>query len=132
MKDHRKAIFVFGSNEAGLHGAGAARFARERKGAQMGVAFGITGNSFAIPTKDKTIRNTLPLPVINGHVREFINFANRYPELEFQVTRIGCGLAGLQDEDIASMFQHAPSNCWFDEKWRPLLGTENHKYWGTF
>ena len=125
-------IFVFGSNEGGYHGAGAARYAREKKGAQMGVAFGMTGNSFAIPTKDKTIRLTLPLPVIKVYVHAFLwEATNMHTDKEFQVTRIGCGLAGLKDEDIAPMFMNAPLNCQFDETWKPFLG-DKYKYWGTF
>lgn len=56
-------VFVFGSNEAGIHGAGAAKTALEKFGARMYQGFGHFGQSFAIPTKDKEIR-TLPLSSI--------------------------------------------------------------------
>lgn len=45
-------IFVFGSNPTGIHGAGAAKVAREQFGAKAGVGEGLTGNSYALPTKD--------------------------------------------------------------------------------
>lgn len=137
--DYRKAIFVFGSNEGGWHGAGAAKFALTYKGAILRQPVGRQGQSYAIPTKDATIKHTLPLHSIKNYVDEFVIYAETHPELEFQVTRIGCGLAGLKDEDIAPMFFTSPSfmdiqplkNCWFDEAWKPYL-PEGTKYWGTF
>lgn len=123
-------IFVFGSNEAGRHGAGAARHARTEHGAVYGVGFGLHNNSFAIPTKDLRIQ-TLALSVIEDYVAMFITFAERNEHLAFQVTRIGCGLAGLKDSDIAPMFKGAPANCYFDNAWSPYLGAQ-HNYWGSF
>ncbi|MNO13197.1 hypothetical protein D3C76_28260 [compost metagenome] len=122
-------IFVFGSNEAGIHGAGAAKFAYKSRGARYLKGYGQHGQSFAIPTKDKEIR-TLPLAQIHDYVRGFIAHARGQKDQKFQVTRIGCGLAGYKDEDIAPMFLEAPANCLFDEAWKPLLG-DDKKYWGT-
>ena len=124
-------ILVFGSNEAGIHGAGAAKIAFEHLGARWGKGVGIAGKSYAIPTKDKTIRHTLPLTTIKGYVDEFLTFARTVPDIQFQVTCIGCGLAGLKHEDVAPMFKGAPDNCWFDEAWKPWLG-DTVLYWGTF
>lgn len=129
-----KPVFVFGSNEGGIHGAGAALFAYQKKGARFGKGYGHEGNSFAIPTKaaeDGKVGDTLILSRIRQYVAGFIAYAYGHPHLQFEVTRIGCGLAGLDDEDIAPMFFEAPSNCSFDTKWQPILG-DNHKYWGTF
>lgn len=123
-------IFVFGSNEAGRHGAGAARHARVNHGAVYNVGFGLHNNSFAIPTKDLRVQ-TLELSAIEDYVAMFITFAKRNEHLAFQVTRIGCGLAGLKDEEIAPMFKDAPINCAFDDKWMPYLGVQ-YNYWGTF
>lgn len=123
-----KLIFVFGSNLAGKHGAGAAKFAAKHKGAVYGRPEGIQGTSYAIPTKDANIK-TLPLDQIDLHVDNFIQFAILWPAAQFQVTRVGCGLAGFRDEQIAPLFINAPDNCWFDEAWKPWLG-ENRKYWG--
>ena len=110
------AIFVFGSNLAGRHGAGAALFARNNYGALYGQGVGRQGNSYAIPTKDYRI-NTLPLETIQGYVNEFLLYARNHPELDFRVTRIGCGLAGYNDAQIAPMFTNAPSNCSLPEGW---------------
>ena len=110
-------IFVFGSNLAGIHGAGAARYAVEHHGARYRQGIGMQGNSYAIPTKDFHI-NTLPLEEIQKHVNVFIQFAKNHPEMSFQVTRIGCGLAGYTDSDIAPMFKGAPVNCQLPEGWR--------------
>jgi len=124
-------IFVFGSNEAGIHGAGAAHWASRNRGARYGCGFGHMGNSFAIPTKDRTIQHTLSLRVIRTYVDAFITYAGGRPDLEFQVTCIGCGLAGLKNEDIAPMFVIHPSNCFFDKLWEPHLLLDA-KYWGSF
>lgn len=124
-------IFVFGSNLAGVHGAGAARFAKLQHGAVWGKGIGLQGNSYAIPTKDHSIK-TLPIARIHGYVQNFLDFAvfDR-PDLQFQVTCIGCGLAGLKHEEVAPMFVGASSNCSFDTAWQPWLGGAVN-YWGTF
>lgn len=103
-------VFVFGSNLAGRHGKGAALFARKHRGAEYGVGEGHTGNSYAIPTKDYNL-NPRPLEDIRKSVLRFIDFAERHPELKFEVTRIGCGLAGFDPSEIEPMFKGAPENC---------------------
>ena len=123
-------IFVFGSNLAGVHGAGAARYARLHHGAIMRQGVGLQGQSYGIPTKDLNI-NTLPLEEIAKHVTRFIKFAKEHPEMTFNVTRIGCGLAKLDYNSMASLFKDAPDNCLFDEQWRQYLGNTKN-YWGTF
>lgn len=98
-------IFVFGSNEAGIHGAGAAKQAYEQFGAIWGVGFGPQGQTFAIPTKDWNIK-TLGLIYIYTYVKRFIDYARNKSELKFLVTEIGCGLAGYTPEDIALAFKN--------------------------
>ena len=49
-------IFVFGSNKAGRHGKGAAKYALENHGAIYGQGEGLQGNSYAIPTKDENLK----------------------------------------------------------------------------
>ncbi len=110
-------IFVFGSNLAGRHGKGAALTARNDYGAMYGVGAGRTGNAYAIPTKDKQL-HTLPLSDISQYVKEFLTYARQHPELDFLVTRIGCGLAGYTDTQIAPMFTAAPDNCRLPDGWR--------------
>ena len=102
--------FVFGSNESGRHGAGAAAHAFKYFGAIWGKGVGLFGQSYAIPTKDKSIE-TLPLTSIKKYVDEFLLFAKEHPELTFHVTAIGCGLAGYTAPDIAPMFRNSPNNC---------------------
>ena len=96
-------IFVFGSNAYGHHDGGAARVAEERFGAVYGQGLGLQGRSYAIPTMN------LPLGAIEQYVDEFIDFADMHPEMTFLVTRIGCGIAGFSDEDIAPLFARAYS-----------------------
>lgn len=113
-------IFVFGSNLAGRHGKGAAADALHYYGAEYGVGVGRTGNAYAIPTKDEFIR-TLPVNRIRPHVEEFVRYAKAHPELNFRVTRVGCGLAGYRNEDIAPMFVGVPENCELPEEWKDLI-----------
>lgn len=110
-------IFVFGSNLAGRHGKGAALEAREKYAAEYGVGEGRTGFAYAIPTKDHQLRPRA-LGNIELSVEKFIRYAKEHPELEFQVCRVGCGLAGYTDDEIAPMFAGAPDNCELPEGWR--------------
>lgn len=105
-----KRIFVFGSNLAGIHGAGSARAAYEEHGAIMGVGVGLANNSYAIPTKDKNI-HTMHLLDIEPYVKDFIQFARDNPDMVFDIVAIGCGLAGFTPEQIGPMFKDVPSNC---------------------
>ena len=91
-------IFVFGSNLAGFHGGGAAHIAYEQFGAEWGVGVGRTGQCYAIPTMQGGVETIRP------YVDEFIRYAEQHPELTFLVTRIGCGIAGFTDEQIAPLF----------------------------
>ena len=109
MSDRRR-IFVFGSNAAGRHGKGAALYALQHHGAVYGQGFGWQGNSFAIPTKDEHLK-PLPLASIANNVNFFLGFAYTFSDWTFQVTAIGCGLAGYSPEQIAPMFADAPANC---------------------
>lgn len=94
-------IFVFGSNLAGAHGGGAARIALDCFGAVWGQGMGLQGQSYAIPTMQGGVETIKP------YVDEFIEFARQHPELKFLVTRIGCGIAGFRDEEIAPLFTAA-------------------------
>lgn len=94
-------IFVFGSNLAGMHGGGAAYVAFKKFGAVMGCGVGLRGQSYAIPTMQGGVETIKP------YVDEFITFASAHPELFFYVTRIGCGIAGFRDKEIAPLFAKA-------------------------
>lgn len=91
-------IFVFGSNLRGMHGGGAARAAFKYFGAIMGQGVGLQGQSYAIPTMQG------PVESIRPYVDEFITFARQHKKRIFLVTRIGCGIAGFTDEEIAPLF----------------------------
>jgi hypothetical protein len=119
-REHQDIIFVFGSNLAGIHGAGAALFANHWYGAKRGVGRGRTGQAYAIPTKSADFDVLAPL-IIEMEVREFLEYARYYKELEFFVTRIGCGFAGYSNADIAPMFRGAPDNCMFEQSWKEFL-----------
>lgn len=94
-------VFVFGSNLAGHHGGGAARAALNKFGAIWGQGVGLQGQSYAIPTMQGGVETIRP------YVDEFIEFARQHPALRFYVTRIGCGIAGFRDEEIAPLFAEA-------------------------
>lgn len=127
IKSKEGMIFTFGSNLSGIHGAGAARYALEKKGARIGTGMGLRGRSYALPTKGINI-SFMPLETVAKHIEAFKKFALQHPKLEFQVTQIGCGLAGFTKEQIAPLFKGSPSNCYFDTEWQPLLG-DSHNYW---
>jgi hypothetical protein len=114
--NNRQVIFCFGSNLRGAHGKGAALYALQEHGAEYGVGKGRTGDAYAIPTKSEQLV-TLPLFTISVHVEEFLQYAREHPELDFQVTRVGCGLAWYSDSQIAPMFAKAPGNCWLPKEW---------------
>lgn len=97
----KNEIFVFGSNLHGMHGGGAAWIAYKKFGAVMGQGVGLQGQSYGIPTMQGGVETIRP------YVDEFIAFAKEHPELTFLVTRIGCGIAGFTDEEIAPLFEQA-------------------------
>ena len=114
-------IFVYGANEKGIHGAGAAKLAL-KWGAKM-YEYGFNGQTYGIPTKDKNIY-TLPLDKIQVHVNDFLAFAFTHPEHEFLVSKIGCGLAGYHPKQIAPLFSTVKTGA-FDNI---ILPEEFYKY----
>lgn len=92
-------IFVFGSNLNGFHGGGAAAAALRKFGAVWGQGIGLQGQSYAIPTMQGGVETIKP------YVDEFIEFAKKNSQYIFLVTRIGCGIAGFHDADIAPLFK---------------------------
>jgi hypothetical protein len=97
-------VFVFGSNLAGRHGAGAAWMAATKFGAQLGVGSGLTGQCYALPTKDSELK-TLSIPIIDTFVVGLSLIVRLNPEKLFLITAVGCGLAGYKPEDIAPLFK---------------------------
>ncbi|HLO91290.1 MAG TPA: hypothetical protein VK172_09010 [Lentimicrobium sp.] len=94
-------VFVFGSNLAGMHAGGAARVALNKFGAIYGQGVGLQGQSYAIPSMQGGVETIAP------YVDEFIEFAQSNPQKFFYVTRIGCGIAGFTDKEIAPLFRNA-------------------------
>lgn len=95
-------VFVFNNTSDGCSNAGTALAAYRYHGAVKGVAEGLTGQSYSIPT-DGGLDN------IRICVDRFLSFANEHPELEFLVTKIGCGVARYTEADIAPFFMEAIS-----------------------
>lgn len=115
-------VFVFGSNEGGRHGKGAAKTALSF-GAKWGQASGLQGKTYGIPTKDASIRRTLSISEIRPYVDHFIQFAMNNPQNTFLVTEIGCGLAGYKPKDIAPLFKEAVNidNIYLPERFWQIL-----------
>ena len=111
-------IFVFGSNLGGNHGGGAALVAWKKFGAIYGQGVGLQGQSYGIPTMQGGVETIAPF------VDEFIEFAKAHPEYVFYVTRIGCGIAGFTDREIAPLFKKALhlKNVCLPETFVKLLG----------
>lgn len=99
----KNEIFVFGSNEGGRHGKGAAKIAR-KFGAIYGVGEGIQGQTYGIPTKDKKLF-VLKLSKIKKYVKRFIKYVKKNKDKQFIITKIGCGLAGFSEKEIAPLFE---------------------------
>lgn len=120
----KNQVFVFGSNEAGIHGAGAAKLAHKKFGAVWGAGFGLQGQSYAIPTKDLEIF-TLPLDRIEYYIYCFLVEAMEYPDTEFLVTKIGCGLAGYSETEIANLFKNKfiPENVTLPESFYNIINS---------
>lgn len=128
MVDLTPPVFVFGSNLGGRHGKGAARWAMKYRGAIYGQGIGYQGNSYAIPTKS-AIFNSLKLERIQEFVDQFKMFAHHHPELTFELTPIGCGLAGFTPAQIGPMFKGCPSNVRIPDEFiaytRPVAGAKS-------
>lgn len=119
MMEHKWSpdeVFVFGSNLLGIHGAGAAKFAREHCGAVEGVYEGRTGQSYALPT---CTRPGLGMYIgdVAAAVQNFLVYAAHNPTTKFFLTRVGCGFAGYTDDEIAPLFRMAPANVRMPPGW---------------
>jgi len=110
-------IFVFGSNLSGIHGAGSAKEAYINHGAVWGQGVGHHGNSYAIPTRDRSINTSLELSEVKYYVEEFLDYARARQDLHFRVVKIGCGLAGFKEYEIAPLFSNVPENVHLPAGW---------------
>lgn len=96
-------VFVFGSNREGRHGGGAALIALANFGAATGIGEGLWGQSYALPTMDGL--NELRLSA-----ERFIEYARSHPDLEFWLTKVGCGIAGHSEDEVKPFFADTPAN----------------------
>ena len=117
-------VFVFGSNLRGAHGGGAARIAYEFFGAVMGQGVGMQGQCYAIPTMQGGVETIKP------YVDEFIAYARHHQELDFMVTRIGCGIAGFREEEIAPLFLDSLDlpNVLLPESFKEIIFKQNRLF----
>ena len=100
---NKNEIFVFGSNVMGAHTGGASKYAVDHFGAIMGQAEGFQGQSYAIPTVGNSFEE------LQVAVLRFTEFAAMHPQYKFMLTEVGCGNAGYQVAQIASLFMKAYS-----------------------
>lgn len=124
----KDTIFVFGSNPEGRHGAGAARIAREQFGAVYGVGEGLTGNSYALPTKDLRVKEnrglrSIPKDTIVEGIKKLYDTARTMPDKKFKVAYRNtdkASLNGYTGLEMIDMFKEAgqiPSNIVFSKEW---------------
>lgn len=121
-------IFVFGSNVDGIHGAGAAKHARAKFGAEYGIGEGMTGRCYAIPTVDfklKRSRKHYPIDQLEQSILRFLKVCEGEHELVFLLTPIGCGLAGFTEEEVAGLFakyrDRIPDNIIFPKAFADII-----------
>lgn len=96
-------IFVFGSNMNGAHIGGAALIAYENFEATWGESEGLTGRSYAIPTLDENMEKVSE-NALEASIDKFIDFVLNNQQLTFYLTKIGCGIAGWNIEDVKRIF----------------------------
>ena len=122
-------IFVFGSNEAGIHSAGDALVAKQKYGARAGICGGYmtkgpNKHCYGIPTKDKALQ-TLPLDKIKQYVDEFKMAAIYNRTFTYFVPQVGCDSDDYQDWQIAHLFNGCGSNVILPEGWKPYIRSED-------
>lgn len=115
----RSEIFVFGSNLAGRHGAGAAKYAMEVFGAEYGVGEGLTGRAYALPTKDMKLKTRALIDIEISLDKMLMCARVNQNDMWFRLTPVGCGLAGYERGDIWEILtkKYIPENVLFDRHW---------------
>ena len=124
-----KTIFVFGSNPEGRHGAGSAKIAHDLFGAEYGVGEGLTGNAYAIPTKDLRVKEnngykSISPDVITRSICRMYDCAEAHPDKLFKVAYRNTdkpSLNGYTGFEMMNMFDNAgvpPKNVIFSLEWR--------------
>lgn len=106
-------VFVFGANRNGDHYGGAAHVAHERFGAKWGVGEGLTGRSYALPTLDESMRR-VSLGDLEESFRKLIACAEAHPDLTFLLTKVGCGIAGWDVDEVGDALWRAAKGYYSD------------------
>jgi hypothetical protein len=96
-------VFVFGSNLMGHHKGGAAKVAKDEFGAVEGMCVGLIGESYAFPTLDKFLQQRSLLELLTTTIF-FYSTVQANPSLTFYLTRVGCGIAGYDEEYMKKFF----------------------------
>lgn len=111
-------VFVFGSNTLGIHGAGAAAYAHRKLGAEIGVGEGPTGRTYALPTCYQP-GEPVTLQELAVYIDNFFSYAKLNPQQRFFVSKVGCGIAGFDENDVAYIFHElgVPDNCDIPPDW---------------
>lgn len=117
-----KTTYVFESNVLGMYEKGSQLYARNKRNAATGIGEGITGTAYAIPTQDSP-KQYMSLVEIGEHISVFLDFAMKNSDMLFQVNRIGCGVGGYTDSEIAPFFSNAPTNCMLPGIWSKLFNS---------
>ena len=105
--------------DAGRHGKGAAAYALKRYEACQGQGEGHQGFAYGVPTKGQDL-TPLHLDEVAVHVERFFAEARMNLAREYMVTRVGCGLSGFHDRDIAPLFKDAPPNVYLPGRWERI------------
>jgi hypothetical protein len=116
-------VFVFGSNMAGVHSGGAAAQAHKDFGAVMGVSEGITGDSYALPSLNADMSKRT-LEEIRASIKRLYEFCDANREKHFILTKVGCGIAGFEEEDILKIVisEYPPANISLPIGWEEIKG----------
>ena len=136
IEPEENTIFVFGSNPEGIHGAGAARVALLKFGAEYGVGEGLTGNSYALPTKDLRVLKNNGLRSISEKdiiksIQTLYKVCEAHPDKTFKIAYRNKAdevtLNGYNGREMFMMFLQAtdesnsfPKNIQFSEEWKEI------------
>jgi hypothetical protein len=120
---------VFGSNTQGRHGAGSALLAKEKFEANYGQAIGPQGRSYAICTKNLTLKKhpSVSKGNIINQINELYKYAANNSHLKFLIVYSGEGenLNAYSNEELALMFMSAeseiPDNVLFQKAFAELM-----------
>lgn len=139
-------IFVFGSNPEGRHGAGAAKQAM-KFGAKYGKGRGLSGNTYALPTKnlkagfvEMTEREDIVYPIagkrsitraqIEDNIKELYMVAREHHSKTFFIAYMlsSSNLNGYTSNEMYQMLTHTevPENVLLHNSFRALLQGDTH------